>query len=199
MKKIALAFLLAGSLAFASCDFLTQLTSQVSSVANLVNCDFNLKNVNNISIAGVNLKNITSGNLSATDVVKLVAAYQSKQVPLSMDLNINVKNPTNQQASMTAMDWILAIDGTDVANGASNRTYTIKPSTTTTVPLGVSTDLGQLFSSKGVDALKNFASSFSNDGTSSKIGLRIRPSMTVGTTQVPFPNYIKIEKKTGKS
>lgn len=199
MKKIALAFLLAGSLVFASCDFLTQLTSQVSSVANLVNCDFSLKNVNNISIAGVNLKNITSGNLSATDVVKLVAAYQSKQVPLSMDLNINVKNPTNQQASMTAMDWILAIDGTDVANGASNRTYTIKPSTTTTVPLGVSTDLGQLFSSKGVDALKNFASSFSNDGTSSKIGLRIRPSMTVGTTQVPFPNYIKIEKKTGKS
>jgi LEA14-like dessication related protein len=199
MKKIALAFLLAGSLIFASCDFLTQLTSQVSSVANLVNCDFSLKNVNNISIAGVNLKNITSGNLSATDVVKLVAAYQSKQVPLSMDLNINVKNPTNQQASMTAMDWILAIDGTDVANGASNRTYTIKPSTTTTVPLGVSTDLGQLFSSKGVDALKNFASSFSNDGTSSKIGLRIRPSMTVGTTQVPFPNYIKIEKKTGKS
>ena len=199
MKKIALAFLLAGSLVFASCDFLTQLTSQVSSVANLVNCDFNLKNVNNISIAGVNLKNITSGNLSATDVVKLVAAYQSKQVPLSMDLNINVKNPTNQQASMTAMDWILAIDGTDVANGASNRTYTIKPSTTTTVPLGVSTDLGQLFSSKGVDALKNFASSFSNDGTSSKIGLRIRPSMTVGTTQVPFPNYIKLEKKTGTS
>ena len=199
MKKIALAFLLAGSLVFASCDFLTQLTSQVSSVANLVNCDFSLKNVNNISIAGVNLKNITSGNLSATDVVKLVAAYQSKQVPLSMDLNINVKNPTNQQASMTAMDWILAIDGTDVANGASNHTYTIKPSTTTTVPLGVSTDLGQLFSSKGVDALKNFASSFSNDGTSSKIGLRIRPSMTVGTTQVPFPNYIKIEKKTGKS
>lgn len=199
MKKIALALVLAGGLIFASCDFLSQLTSQVSSVANLVNCDFSLKNVNNISIAGVNLKNITSGNLSATDVVKLVAAYQSKQVPLSMDLNINVKNPTNQQASMTAMDWILAIDGTDVANGASNRTYTIKPSTTTTVPLGVSTDLGQLFSSKGVDALKNFASSFSNDGTSSKIGLRIRPSMTVGTTQVPFPNYIKIEKKTGKS
>ena len=199
MKKIALAILLAGGLVFASCDLLTQLTSQVASVANLANCDFSLKNVNNVSVAGVNVKNLTSGNLSATDVVKLVAAYQSKQVPLSMDINVNVKNPTQQQAAMTAMNWILAIDGTDVANGASNRTYTIKPSTTTTVPLGVNTDLGQLFSSKGVDALKNFASSFSNDGTSSKIGLRIRPSMTVGTTQVPFPNYIKIEKKTGKS
>lgn len=197
MKKIALAILLAGGLVFASCDILTQLTSQLTSVANLANCDFSLKNVNNVSVAGVNVKNLTSGNLSATDVVKLVAAYQSKQVPLSMDVNVNVKNPTAQQASMTAMDWILAIDGTDVANGASNRTYTIKPSTTTTVPLGVNTDLGQLFSSKGVDALKNFASSFTSDGTSSKVGLRIRPSLSVGTSQVPFPNYIKLEKKTG--
>ena len=199
MKKIALALMLAGSLVFTSCDLITQLTSQVTSVANLVNCQFNLKNVNNISIAGVNLKNITSGNISATDVIKLVAAYQSKQLPLSMDLNIDVKNPTQQQAAMTAMDWILAIDGTDVANGASNRTYTIKPSTTTTVPLGVNTDLYKIFSKDGVDAVKNFASSFSSDGTSSKVGLRIRPSLSVGTSQVPFPNYIKLEKKTGKS
>lgn len=199
MKKIALAILLTGSLVFASCDLLSQLTSQVSSIANLVNCEFNLKNVNNVSVAGVNVKNLTSGDISATDVLKLVAAYQSKQVPLSMDININVKNPTEHKASLTAMDWILAIDGTDVANGASNRTYTIKSKNTTTVPLGVSTDLGQLFSSKGVEALKNFASSFTNDGTSSKIGLRIRPSLSVGTSQVPFPNYIKLEKKTGKS
>lgn len=199
MKKIALTLMLAGSLVFTSCDLITQLTSQVTSVANLVNCQFNLKNVNNISIAGVNLKNITSGNISATDVIKLVAAYQSKQLPLSMDLNIDVKNPTQQQAAMTAMDWILAIDGKDVANGASNRTYTIKPSTTTTVPLGVNTDLYKIFSKDGVDAVKNFASSFSSDGTSSKVGLRIRPSLSVGTSQVPFPNYIKLEKKTGKS
>lgn len=196
-QKAYLTILLAGGLVFASCDILTQLTSQLTSVANLANCDFSLKNVSNVSVAGVNVKNLTSGNLSATDIVKLVAAYQSKQVPLSMDLNVNVKNPTQQQASLTAMDWILAIDGKDVANGASSRNYTIKPSTTTTVPLGVNTDLGQLFSSEGVEALKNFASSFTSDGTSSKVGLRVRPSLSVGTTQVPFPNYINLEKKTG--
>ena len=94
---------------------------------------------------------------------------------------------------MRALDWILAIDGTDMAN------YTIKPSTTTTVPLPVNTDLGQLFSQKGVNVLKNFASSFASDGTSSKVGLRVKPSMNVGTTQVPFPNYITLEQKTGKS
>jgi LEA14-like dessication related protein len=173
--------------------------SQFSSVANLANCEFALKNVSNVSVAGVNVKNLTNGNLSATDIVKLVAAYQSKQVPLNLNVNVDVKNPTQTQAAMTALDWILAIDGTDMANGVSSKNYTIKPSTTTTVPLPVSTDLGKLFSQKGLDALKNFASSFTSEGISSKVGLRVRPSLSVGTTQVPFPNYITLEKKTGTS
>lgn len=199
MKKITLALVLAGSILLSSCDILTQVASQFSSVANLANCEFALKNVSNVSVAGVNVKNLTNGNLSATDIVKLVAAYQSKQVPLNLDVNVNVKNPTTTQAAMTALDWILAIDGSDMANGVSNKNYTIKPSTTTTVPLPVSTDLGKLFSQKGLDALKNFASSFTSEGISSKVGLRVRPSLSVGSTQVPFPNYITLEKKTGTS
>ena len=197
MKKITLAFVFAGSILLSSCDLFNQLASQFSSVANLANCEFALKNVSNVTVAGVNVKNLTQGNLTATDIVKLVAAYQSKQVPLNLNVNVDVTNPTKTQAAMTALDWILAIDGTDIANGVNSKSYTIKPSTTTMVPLPVSTDLGQLFSQKGLDALKNFASSFSSDGTSSKVGLRVKPSLSVGTTQVPFPNYITLEKKTG--
>ena len=199
MKKITLALVVAGSILLSSCEVLTQLASQFGSVANLANCEFALKNVSDVSVAGVNVKNLTKGNLSATDIVKLVAAYQSKQVPLNLNVNVDVKNPTQTQAAMTALDWILAIDGTDMANGVSSKNYTIKPSTTTTVPLPVSTDLGQLFSQKGLDALKTFASSFTSEGISSKVGLRVRPSLSVGTTQVPFPNYITLEKKTGST
>lgn len=197
MKKITFIMLLAGSILLSSCDVVADLASQFTSVANLANCEFNLKNVSNVTVAGVNVKNVTQGNLSATDVVKLVAAYQAKKVPLDMNLNIDVKNPTTSQAAMTALDWILAIDGTDMANGVSNKSYTIKPSTTTTVPLGVNAELADLFSKKGLDALKTFASSFTNEGVSSKVGLRVKPSLSVGTTQVPFPNYIVLEKKTG--
>ena len=100
---------------------------------------------------------------------------------------------------MTALDWILSIDGTDMANGVNSNSYTIKPSATTTVPLGVNAELADLFSKKGVEALKNFASSFTNEGISSKVGLRVKPSISVGTAQVPFPDYIKLEKKTGTS
>lgn len=199
MKKITFALVLAGSILLSSCDVLTQVADQFVSVANLANCDFSLKNVTNVNVAGVNVKNLTQGNLTAADVVKLVAAYQSKKVPLAMDVNVDIKNPTTTQAAMTALDWILAIDGTDMANGVNTKSYTIKPSTTTTVPLGVNTDLGDLFSKKGVEALKTFASSFTNEGISSKVGLRVKPSMSVGTAVVSFPNYIALEKKTGST
>ena len=197
MKKLAYILVLAGSILLSSCEVLTQLADQFSSVANLANCEFNLKIVSNVTVAGVNVKNLSQGKLSATDVVKLVAAYQSKQVPLAMNVNVDVTNPTTTQAAMTALDWILAIDGTDMATGVNSNRYTIKPSTTTTVPLGVNTDLGQLFSQKGVEALKNFAGSFTNEGISSKVALRVKPSLSVGTAVVPFPNYITLEKKTG--
>ena len=182
-----------------SCDMLSSVANQVASVGNLANCDFSLKNVNNVSVADVNVKNLTQGKLSLADVAKLATAYQTKKVPLAMDLNVGVKNPTAQQAAMTAMNWILAIDGKDMANGVSNKSYTIKPNATTTVALPVQTDLGDLFSKQGLEALKTFASSFSSDGTSSKVGLRVKPSLNVGGTQVPFPNYIKLEKKTGNT
>lgn len=199
MKKITFALVLAGSILLSSCDVLTQVADQFVSVANLTNCNFSLKNVSNVNVAGVNVKKLTQGNLSAGDVMKLVAAYQSKKVPLAMDLNVDIDNPTTTKAAMTALDWILAIDGTDMANGVNSKSYTIKPNATTTVPLGVNTDLGDLFSKKGVEALKTFASSFTSEGISSKVGLRVKPSMNVGTAVVNFPNYIKLEKKTGKS
>ena len=197
MKKITLVLALAGSMLLSSCDMLMQVADQFASVANLANCDFSLKNVSNVSVAGVNVKNLTQGNLTATDVVKLVAAYQSKKVPLAMNVNVDVTNPTTTKAAMTALDWILSIDGTDMANGVNSNSYTIKPSATTTVPLGVNAELADLFAKKGVEALKNFASSFTSEGISSKVGLRVKPSISVGTAQVPFPDYIKLEKKTG--
>ena len=143
-------------------------------------CNRNKRRVKNKLVANVNVMN-TNGNIEKNKIV----------------VNMNVKNPTTQEAALSVLDWILAIDGTDMASGTNNQKYTIKPSTTTTVPLGVSTDLGDLFSKKGLDALKNFASSFSSDGTSSKMGLRVKPSLTVGSSVIPFPNYIALEKKTG--
>jgi len=181
---------------FGSCTFLDNLANNISSIANLANCEYSLRDVSNVSVAGVNVKNVTSGNISATDVVKLVSAITTKSVPLALNVNIDVKNPTTQNALLTMMDWALDIAKTEFATGVTNQSYNILASKTTTVPLGVSTDLYRMFSSDGLESLKTFASSFTNEGTSSQLGLRIRPSVSVAGQTFKSPSYIQIMKPT---
>ena len=192
MKRTLVAVIVAGSLLCGSCTFLDNLANNLSSIANLVNCEYSLRDVSNVSVAGVNVKNVTNGNISATDVVKLVSAITTKSVPLALNVNINVKNPTDRNALLTLMDWALDVASTEFAKGATKQNYNIVASKTTTVPLGVSTDLYSLFSSNGLESLKSFASSFTNQGISSQMGLRIRPSVSVSGQVVQAPSYIKI-------
>ena len=194
MKKTLIIVTVASSLLFASCTFLDNLANNLSSIANLANCEYSLQNVSNVSVAGVNVRNIASGQISATDVVMLASAITSKKVPLSLNVNIGVKNPTDRSALLTTMDWALDVAAREFATGTTNQNYNITAQKTTTVPLGVSTDLYQIFSGSGVEALKTFASSFTKEGTSSQLGLRIRPSISVAGQTIKSPSYIQIMK-----
>ncbi len=185
------------SITLSSCEIVQSFLNQSASIANLVNCEYSLKNVTDLTIGGVNIKGLSNGNVSAADVIKLTSALVNKKIPMNMNVNIDIKNPTESSAALSAMDWILDIDNTQFAQGNSTKNYTIKSKSTTSVPLAVNTDLYSMFSTKGIESVKTFIKSFSNDGTSSKVGLRIKPSLNVGNYVVPLPNYIKVEKKTG--
>lgn len=199
MKKLIIAAFISCSLLFTSCEVLNSITRQLQGIANLANCSYALKNVDQLYVAGVNVKNITNGNISAADVIKIGAAIVSKNVPLTMNLNIDVSNPTEQPASLTNMDWIMEIDGKKMAAGTTTTTYNIAAGRTTTVPLGISTDIYELFSKDGKTALTNFIKSFNSDGTSSKVAVKIKPSINVAGVNLPSPNYINLEKETGNN
>ncbi|MBR1517555.1 MAG: hypothetical protein IJ620_05375 [Bacteroidales bacterium] len=198
-RKILLTSVLASCILFAACSELASVASQLAGVANLVNCEYSLNGISNINIAGVNLKQVTNGKITAADVIRLTAAIASKSIPLGMDVNVNVKNPTNNNANLTKMLWALDIENKEIATGTKSMSQTIKPKTTSVVPLGVSTDVYSLFSKDTGKALQNFASSFSNDGTSSKLDLRIRPSVNIAGTEIQSPKYITLTKKVSSS
>ena len=197
IKVIVATLLLSCSLT--SCNVLLGILSDLSSVANLANCEYDLKNVTDVTVAGVSVKNVTNGDISALDIAKLSAAILSKKVPLQMNVNVGVTNPTTTNAALTALDWKCEIDGKEFINGSSTQKYTITPSSTTTVVLPVSADVYEIFSQGGLDALKNFVGSFQNDGTSSKVAIKIKPTVDVAGTPVQSSRFIPLEKKTGNS
>ncbi|MBR4300653.1 MAG: hypothetical protein IKT84_01885 [Bacteroidales bacterium] len=181
--------ILAVSFLFVSCD----IWSQIEQTAALQNCKFSLKNVQDVSIAGVKLKNFK--NLTASDVVKLTAAIANKKIPLDLNVNVGIQNPSQQVAAINGLDWICAIDGKDFVSGAVNKKYTIPANSNISMPLAVNTDIYTLFSSGNLDALKNFISSFSgSDATSSRVAIKVKPSVYIGEQKVQFPNFITLEK-----
>ncbi len=197
MKKTIIAVAICScALLFASCSFLQGILGQAQAIANLANCTYTLTNVNNVSVAGVNLKKITNGQVNAADVITLSAALLQKKLPLSMDVNVNVKNPTNYDARLSTMDWALDIENTQFATGMVNQNRTIAAKKNATVPLAVGTDLYSLFSKNGIESVKKFAGSFKSDGTSSKVALRIRPHVNVAGMDMPT-SYITLSKNVG--
>ena len=171
MKKQFIRLFVAAAIAattLISCSTLQRVGDQIVGLANLANCKYSMKNASNVSVAGVSLSNVSNGNISVSDVAKLTAAVLSKNVPLTMDVNVDVKNPTTSNASLTAMDWIMYIDGTQLATGTSSKSYTITKSATTTVAIPVSTNIYSVCSN--ITTLKTFVQSFSSDGISSKVG-----------------------------
>ena len=182
--------LLAVSFLFVSCD----IWSQIEQTAALQNCKFSLKNVQDVAIAGVKIKNIK--NLSASDIVKLTAAIASKKIPLDLNVNVGIQNPSQQKAAINGLDWICAIDGKDFVSGAVNQKYSIPANSNITMPLAINTDIYKLFSSGNIETLKNFINSFSKtDATSSRIAIKFKPSVYIGQQKVQYPNYITLEKK----
>ena len=181
--------LLAVSFLFVSCDIWTQ----IEQTAALQNCKFNLKSVQDVSIAGVKIKNLK--NLTAQDIVKLTTAIASKKVPLDLNVNVGIQNPSQQTAAINGLDWICAIDGKDFVSGAVNKKYTIPGNSNITMPLAVNTDIYSLFSEGNIKTVKNFINSFSkNDATSSRIAIKVKPSVYIGQQKMQYPNYITLEK-----
>lgn len=184
-------------LLMASCSILQGVGDQIVGIANLANCQYSMKNVSNVQVAGIDLNNVKNGEISVKDIAMLTAAIVSEKVPLTMNLNVDVKNPTTSDAVLTAMDYIMSIDGTDVINGTSSKSYTIRKNATTTVALPISTDIYSVCNN--VNSLKTFVQSLAKDETTSKIGLKLKPRINVGGVIVPIPDYITVQKTTGSN
>lgn len=179
-------------LSLASCDVM----NQVAQMANFANCTFNFNNVNQIQMLGMNLsKGMTKENLNVTQLLSLTNAIMSKSLPVSFNVNLNVSNPNSIAASMAKMDYILTLNGKQVVSTTMNQAVNVPANSNNTVSIPVTTDLFQLFSGESADAIVNLA--FKLAGASSNpvnVGLKVKPYITIGNQQLPYPDYITMNK-----
>lgn len=188
-KTLIILFVMMG---LASCDVL----NQVAQMANFANCTFNFNSVNQIQMLGINLsKGMSRENLNTVQLLSLVNAISNRQLPVSFNVNVDVKNPNSIAAAMTKMDYIISLNGKQVISTTMNQAINVPANSSSVVTIPITTDLFQLFSGESADAIVNLA--FKLAGASSdpvNVGLQVKPYININGQQLAYPNYITMNK-----
>lgn len=180
------------ALGLSSCNLLTQ----VAQMANFANCTFDFNSINKIQMLGVNLsKGMTKDDLNATQLLNLANALMKRELPVTFNVKLDVENPNSIAAAMSKMDYIVSLNGKQVISTTMNNSINVPAKSKNTITIPVTTDLFQLFSGESADAILNMA--FKLAGASSdpvKLGLQVKPYITINNQQLAYPNYITINK-----
>lgn len=190
IKRIILILLVA--LGLSSCDIFLQMAQ----MANFANCSFDFDSVNSVQMLGVDLhKGMSKNDLNVRQMLSLTNAVMKKTLPVTFNINLDVKNPNSSDASMTKMDYILTLNEKQVISTTMNNSIRVPANSSNIVTIPVTTDLFQLFSGESADAILNLA--FKLAGATSdpvNVGLKIKPYITVGEQQLAYPDYITMNK-----
>lgn len=178
-------------LPYQGCD----VAKQAKQAANLVNCDFRVRSVDNINLAGINIQNKTSlKNLNLADAAKIMAALGGSTFPLSLNVNFEGKNPNSSFAGLNKLDWILFIDDIQMTSGSVNKAFTIPPNNgTAVIPIQVGIDLKQVLKGKSLDAIANFAFNLAGVGNKpTRIKAKLKPTIMIGNHELTYPGYLTV-------
>lgn len=192
MKKSVFIIVFLSAFIVNSCDVL----NQASQVMMLSKCEFKLGTLTNTKLAGVNIQNIHSyKDLSVLDVARVGTAYAGGSLPLSFTLNVDIKNPNTRAAGMTKLDWILLIDDVERLSGVTEQRVTIPANGgIATLPMELKLDVMKVVEARNVESLANFAMNLAGAGNRpTRVSLKAKPTILVGTTPITYPNYITIE------
>jgi len=180
---------------FTSCSVL----QQTSEIAAFTKCAFRIESARNMKLAGVNIQDKHSmSDLSFMEFTKIGSVLAGGTLPLTFDLNVQIKNPNPGMAAMNKLDWILIIDDIEMTRGVLNQRIEIQANTISTFPVAMSLDLMKSLSGKSGDALINFALNLSGTGSRpTRIKLKAKPTIMVGTTPIEYMGYITIRQEFG--
>ena len=180
------------TLGLSSCEVLTQLAEMY----NFSNCTFNFNSVNQIQMLGMNLdRGMSRDDLNAAQLLSLVNAISNKQLPVTFNVNLDVKNPNSIAASMAKMDYIVSLNGKQVISTTMSQAVNVPANSSNTVSIPITTDLFQLFSGEAADAIVNLA--FKLAGASSdpvNVGLKVKPYVSINGQQLAYPDFISMNK-----
>lgn len=197
MKKIS--FIILG-LALIGLFQRCAVTRQISEAKTLGDCKYAIASADNITLAGIDIRQFKSmQDFDLGKSPRLALALLSKDVPLNLRLNLDVTNPTKQQAGINQFEYKVLLSENEVFTGFWDQRIDVQPNGgTTRVPMQLSTNAYRLLTdAKARDAFMNMVENLSGKtGTQpTKLTIKLKPTLGIGNSQIDYPGYITIEKE----
>lgn len=193
MKKILLLCLTA--IVISSCG----INKQTRQIKALEKCTYRITSADQITLGGADVKKMISNQeINLASLPGLALGLLRKDVPLRARLNLEVKNPTGDDAAINEFEYKILINRQELATGFVNQAMNITAGQSSIVPVDMEVNVYPFISnSKVMGEINDFIKSGKNGGPERKgiLTLKIRPSVRVGGTLVKYPGFITIDKE----
>ncbi|WP_026897361.1 NDR1/HIN1-like protein [Daejeonella oryzae] len=184
------------SFLFASCN----LNNQAKQVNALEKCTYEITSADSVYVAGKNVSKLIQNNsIDINNMPELAIAYMRQNIPFKAKLNLQIKNPTQNKASINQFEYIVLLKDQELARGTVDQKVSVEPGETTRVPVNVKGNIYQILSNgKTMKDIVEFLKGTKAVGGPEKKGivtLKIKPTIEVGNKLVAYPGFITINKE----
>ncbi len=189
MKKIWTLVLLSSLLS--GCSILSELTA-------LSKCEFSFHSAQDPVVAGIDVMRVQSfSDLTLMDGQRVASQLLQKRLPFGITANIEVRNPGITKAALNHIEWIAFIDDVQISSGKIEQRVEILPNGgTAIVPVRIESDLFEYLEGDSPRTMLNFALNLVDaGGQPTRLSLKIKPSVVVGSTMLPYHDYFTISKE----
>jgi hypothetical protein len=176
---------------FSGCD----VARQAQQVTSLASCEFRIRSVENVNLAGVELQYIRSvSDLAISDVARILAGFTSPVFPLSLQLDLEGRNPNPREAGLNKLEWILYVDDVLMTSGILDKPVTIPAMSASVIPVEIGLDLKQVLSGKSANAMLNFCMNMAGVGnTPTRFKIKLKPTVIIAGAALTYPGYITVK------
>lgn len=178
--------------------FILTSCSALKELISFTKCEFRLKSIQSIKLAGVDLKGKTGiSDFKISDMAVFTQYALRGNLPVDMVIQIETKNPNQQTAAINKVEWIAYLDEIEMMTGFVNDRIVIPPDNgTNLVPLHIRFDLKKVAGSSAGNAIAGLALNMLNMGEEdSRFIVKIKPTILVGSFKLDYPGYIKITRE----
>jgi hypothetical protein len=193
MKKILLFSLV--FVAFAGCG----INRQAQQIKALEKCTYKVASAEEITVGGTDVKKLFAGDdINLASLPGIAFGLLRQDVPLKAKLNLEIKNPSEEDAAINQFEYKILINNADLAEGVVNQEVNVPAGQSTVVPVNMIVNLYPFVSNKKVmNEVAAFLKAGKNGSAEKKglLTLKIKPSIKVGNSLVKYPGFITIDKE----